>query len=215
MSAGTKADGSYDAGQGGFRWRDIYYSRQILSPNGSVGTPAKSWNNSPLNGFYHIGTNNIGFAASGVKAWDMSAAGERTLPLQPSFLAFLDSAGSTVNTTTGATLTGFVNEVFDRGSNFSSSAFTAPVTGLYRFGCKLMVSGSILGAEKIYISTTNYTFKSSRMNPNEIRPEIDVLAPMNAGDRASVVYEPSGAGPDILYGIGSQITSFFCGYLVA
>ena len=63
----------------------------------------------------------------------MTAAGERTMPLQPAFLALV--ATTIVNVTGDGTAYTVVydTEVFDQGGDFDgTSTFTAPVTGKYR-----------------------------------------------------------------------------------
>jgi len=63
----------------------------------------------------------------------MTAAGERTMPLQPAFLAIRTSDATNV-TGDGTTYTVVYNsEVFDQGGDFDgTSTFTAPITGRYR-----------------------------------------------------------------------------------
>ena len=221
MAGGSKADATYDLGQSTFRWRDIYYSRQILSPNGSAATPPDSWINSPTSGFYRAGSNNVGFAAAGVQAWSMNSGGEQTLPLQPSFFSFIDSAGSVLNTTT-ATITSFTREIVDRGNDFSDSVFTAPITGIYQLGAQVSTNQSS-GSFILTLITNSYTFfnQESFVTGSVLSPQIHILLPMTSGDRAYLARQNTviATGTALLLGYGptssSMIRSFFYGYLFA
>lgn len=68
MAGGTKTDATYDLGQGSFRWRDIYTSRQIVSAVGSVGTPAYSYAGRTTDGWYSSAANQQALALGG-SAW--------------------------------------------------------------------------------------------------------------------------------------------------
>lgn len=67
MSGGTKTDATYDLGQSAFRFRDGYVSRQWLGPQGSVGTPAYSFQSRTTDGWYSPLSNQMGLALAGVQ----------------------------------------------------------------------------------------------------------------------------------------------------
>lgn len=83
--------------------------------------------------------------------WIMTVAGERTMPLQPAFLA---GAGSVQNNVTGdgtKYIVDFTSVQFDRNSDYDgTNTFTAPVDGRYFF----------------YASMTYTNFSSSANNVN-------------------------------------------------
>jgi len=58
MANGSKADATYDLGQSSFRFRDGYFSRQVLVPAGSAATPPLSQQGA-ANGFYFPTTSQI------------------------------------------------------------------------------------------------------------------------------------------------------------
>lgn len=124
-------------GQNGATTNGIYFptSAQVAATSvfvlqdGSVGTPSLSLLNSPTTGFYRIGANNIGLAAAGAQAWNVSAAGEILAPLQPCFAATAVTQSNVIGTG-GFTITSYT-ELFDQGNDFASGIFTAPITGHY------------------------------------------------------------------------------------
>jgi len=98
----------------------------------------------------------------------MTAAGERTMPLQPAFFAYqgtLDenvTGGGTVfilgDTDVGTTLT----ESYDQNGDFTPGAsggayFTAPVTGIYRFDLTIHVTGVTSAMTQGTLSITDGT----------------------------------------------------------
>ena len=108
-----------------------------------------------------LGTNNI---------MRSSVAGEINYPLQPAFLAYLET--SVLNVTGDGTQYTVIydTEVFDQNSDFNlaTSTFTAPVTGRYQ----ISVSGNLIGGTSMTaifcrIVTSNRTYR--------------ILLPLNAG----------------------------------
>jgi hypothetical protein len=86
--------------------------------------------------------------AAGTVAWNMTAAGERTMPLQPAFLAYLPSSDNAVTgNVTEYTLGGTtpLTEIYDQNNDFNvNGTFTGPVTGRYSFNgvfCYLAQAG--------------------------------------------------------------------------
>lgn len=60
---------------------------------------------------------------------------------QPAFKVYRSSAASNVTGDGTAYVIVWDTELVDQGSNFSSTAFTAPVTGLYQFNATVWLSG--------------------------------------------------------------------------
>ena len=135
----------------------------------------------------------------------MTSSGERTLPLQPAFAGYLSSTDSSI-TGNGATYTfgsgNSITEQYDIGSNFSTSTFTAPVTGKYllQFNTK---NGNLLGDgtatdATTSIVTSNRTWsidiKTGGINSTAIN--LVVLADMDALDTATFTIVITGMNSD-------------------
>jgi hypothetical protein len=181
---------------------------------------------SPRVGDYDTGigssaANQLSLITAGAQGVGISSAGEVTKPLTPAFLATRSSAANNV-TGNGTTYTvDFNNEVFDQNADFSSTTFTAPVTGRYRLTAGALAYGfteANITAARIDLVTSNRTYRWSAKNAwaNEMPFSISVLADMDAADTATVQITMSGEASD-LADIDGQATSntFFCGELVA
>lgn len=154
---------------------------------------------------------------NGTLAWQMTAAGEVTMPAQPAFQAYNNSTQS--NVTGDATLYSilFNTEIFDQGGDFASSTFTAPVTGKYSFsyGYQLdqMTSGTVYQG---YIATSNTTFNTYYYQCGAgVTAGIEsssLFCEMDAGDTCVIQVRASNITKvvDIPSGQGS---CFFSGYL--
>ena len=67
--------------------------------------------------------------------WIMTTAGERTMPLQPAFLAQFTVAQNNVTGDSTSQTVNYTNVIFDQNSDYDgTNTFTAPVTGRYFFG---------------------------------------------------------------------------------
>lgn len=97
---------------------------------------------------------------SGVTGTLPIANGGTGTTTKPSFAAYC--SGSTTITTGGATKIAFATEDFDIASNYdtSTSRFTAPIAGKYRFNVSIIVSGN-LGANAELYFTKNGTKEKS------------------------------------------------------
>jgi len=72
----------------------------------------------------------------------MTAAGERTMPLQPAFFAYLSIDANNVTGKNASWTFACDTEVYDSGGdydNVTTFAFTAPVTGRYYFACGIQL----------------------------------------------------------------------------
>lgn len=154
----------------------------------------------------------------------MTSAGEVTMPLQPSFLA--RNSGTETDATGDGTEVDvdFDTEVFDRGGDFASDVFTAPVTGLYMLGNQVFLQqvGALHTSMAVKITTSNRTynmnFNAANLRDgsnNQFAQTMAQLADMDSGDTAKVQLTVSGSTKtvDIFGGTGPD--TCFWGYLVA
>jgi hypothetical protein len=190
-----------------------------LGPDGSAAAPAVSFSADTDNGLYRIGTNNPGMAAGGslVESW---ATAGITRPLQPAFQVY-NHAGQTNLTDAGYTTITFDTETFDRGGNFASNTFTAPVTGLYQFSVILRLGDlGTTARASLQLFTTAQIYTLVELSPAAVASSAglvnlcaSILANMTAGDTAYLRIYLSGAGSNRV-DIAADST-FFAGFLVA
>jgi len=112
-------------------------------------------------------------------------------------------------------------EIFDVGSNFASSAFTAPVTGKYQLNLSLYLTTVDTGASYVLVGivTTNRNYinivaPKYASDPAYLTQNISTLADMDADDTAYVYYQQSGGAAQTAVQNDTR-GSFFQGYLVA
>jgi len=151
-----------------------------------------------------------------VSALNIDEYGHVRMPKQSSFLGTLGSTQSNISSETTVTFT----EIADRNSDFSSSVFTAPVTGLYQLNCWLRlqdVPADISGYIIIRITVSNrnfdwiWTTTGFDATQTYLSTAQSVLVDMDANDTAYVVFHQSGGTTGSL-DIGDGA---FSGYLVA
>ena len=169
-----------------------------------------------------LGTNNT---------FRMSALGERTLPLQPGFLAS-NSARDTNVTGDGTVYTcEFDTEVFDIGGDYNNTTdtFTAPVTGIYMFIAIIdTIRAGVSTSCVINIVTTGQTYSQFSVNPGAIQtgpiavslgdmmPYCIVVAQMTATDTAKISIQFSGTTKTVYIRENSGLNrTMFNGFLVA
>ena len=130
----------------------------------------------------------------------IDSAGIVTTPNQPAFSVSLNSAYSIV---TGDTTLGFGTERFDNNADFNVSTykFVAPVTGKYQFNVELRINGMATATTyyRIKLQTSNQLYQTSLIDPDcfdsnatYFPMSTSVLADMDAGDEAYVVFNASG-----------------------
>jgi hypothetical protein len=142
-------------------------------------------------------------------------AGHVTMPLQPSFVAPLSGGQPNISSETTVTFT----EIADRNGDFSSSVFTAPVTGLYQLNCWLRLQAvpadiSTYLIIRITVSNRNFdwiwTTTGFDATQTYMSTAQSVLVDMDANDTAKIVFHQSGGTTGVLdIGDGN-----FSGYLV-
>ena len=145
------------------------------------------------------------------------SAGVMSLPAQPCFQA--RSAG-TANVTGNGTVYTVVwgTETFDQASNFSSTTFTAPVTGRYLLTVFVQVNGATAAADTIQVGllTSNRNYFSGDTNTNSLGSEINVafsiVVDMDASDTAHVTVTGVGEASNVM---DISLESTFSGCLLA
>lgn len=132
----------------------------------------------------------------------MTAAGENTKPLQPAFLAVIATQIDNVTGDGTSYTVVWDTEVFDQNSDFSSTAFTAPIVGRYRLEANLeigaLTTSFTTAIFNIVTSNRSYLFRSnpgSMMDAttNQTQLITFALADMDASDTASVTVAISGS----------------------
>jgi len=145
------------------------------------------------------------------------------LPNQPLVLASADAQANVTGDNTAYTIL-WANEIADRGSNFASPTFTAPKTGLYRFGLILGIEGMTTHTRLVvHLVTTNRTYVLfycdgfANMQTGYFNMTFSQLADMTAADTASVtVTVAGGAGTKVvdISAIGANNGNYFSVELV-
>lgn len=153
----------------------------------------------------------------------MTAAGERTMPLNPAFGATLSAATSDDKTGDGTAYTVLCNtERYDQGADYDTSTgtFTAPVTGRYLLQMCIMVQN--LGAShNLYqhrIVTSNVTYDSYYVKITGsgaggfLAYNGSVVGDMDASD--TVTFGVSVSGSTKTVGVNAGVFTFVSGCLV-
>jgi hypothetical protein len=157
----------------------------------------------------------------------MTAAGERTMPLQPAFSAFLGTTDTDVTGNGGDYQMGAtgnaLTEIFDQGGDLGATGvFTAPITARYQlsYGYLILEAATANNLDP-NITTSNRTFRTFQADP----PAIEVggafglnatsYADMDAADTAIARMNVSGLVGDTsdVFGAATDPRTFFCGSL--
>lgn len=146
--------------------------------------------------------NNITIATANNTAIDINSSGIVAKPLQPCFRATKSTTQSNISINTSVVVT-FDGEDFDRGSNFASSVFTAPVDGIYLFGGHIDFNYLDFGSTQIIMrirvgASTFYNI--DQKDPNEYNGDLETfgmagstLLSLSQGDEVRlVVYQQGG-----------------------
>ena len=160
--------------------------------------------------------------SAGNTLWQMTTAGERTLPLQPAFLATHSVAQDNVTGNGTEATVNFTTEVFDQNADYdATNAFTAPVTGKHAFNMSVYLTGLIAGSEfRIGIITSNRNYKTNYFDPvsvgqgTTICSTMSVFADMDAADTAHAIVYVLGEGADICDLNSANQNTYFSGALI-
>lgn len=134
----------------------------------------------------------------------VSTAGEINYPLQPSFLAYLNTTVTNVSGDATEYTVIFDTEVFDQNADFNlaTSVFTAPVTGRYfmQFSSLILGGTSITGANARIVTsnrTYNNTMLLSPLSSTACSMNMSVIVDMDAADTATFTIQTSDTGGKI------------------
>jgi len=163
--------------------------------------------------------------STGTNLWAMTTVGERTVPLQPGFMAY--NATVRANVTGNGTIYTIAYNVerWDNNSDYNNATytFTAPVTGKYLFvmGVELeKVNGTT--AFQTYITTTLRSYVANFQNITPIRVvasddasvTMTVIADMDATDTCIARVQANGKGADTCDVANTGTINYFMGYLL-
>jgi len=158
----------------------------------------------------------------------MTDAGERTMPLQPAFLAFQASQAANVTGAGANYLFGTsvaLTEVFDQNADFNTNGtFTAPITGRYALYMWITLSDLTASANDMNLQfiTTDTTYTSLALSPGNTRNTsgiygagFSIFADMDAADTCTYRIFVAGEAGNIVDVDGSaDAESAVGGYLV-
>jgi len=166
-----------------------------------------------------VATNDMYFVTNNSEQLRIDATGAVTMPSQPAFLVKPTTSSQQLNIAVNQAVNiVFGTEVFDQNADFSSSAFTAPVTGKYFFSVGIGIQNLDSAAlfYEIYIRASNRTLGFT------IDPDFGQdaaywqfnnsgLIDMDAGDTCDIqIYQGAGSPQTDI-----RTVSFFSGHLVA
>jgi hypothetical protein len=143
----------------------------------------------------------------------------------PAFLVLNSTSPTNVVGNTGTTYTvPFSTVIFDKGSNFASNTFTAPVTGKYQFNAQVRLTNlaALMVSFQMNIVTTARTYFTNISLPTggstngDYSISLSVLADMAATNTAIVQIRVIGGVSNTagLIGDATNAYTFFSGYLV-
>ena len=151
---------------------------------------------------------------AGTERWIMTAAGERTMPTQPSFSVHPATGQSNIAIDSDITVV-WGTEITDQGGDFASSTFTAPVTGNYLLTVVVRIQSIDSGATTydIKIVTSNRTY-TARYDFAQMAGDLTndwpltnvVMADMDASDTVTVAIRQSGGTQQADISTGSYFT---------
>lgn len=160
--------------------------------------------------------------SDGTNVWTMTTAGQNTRPLQPCFLAYLDTTTNSVIGTNNASYQLGADTLikdFDQNSNFNNGIFTAPVKGKYYLYAQVCVTNCTT-ATNFYLSivTTKRTYISPvfrKASSLDQVLQISTIDNMADTDTAVVTLKVTGEKEDTIKILGSStLQTYFTGYLV-
>ena len=159
-------------------------------------------------------------AATTTERMRIDSSGAVTKATSPAFSA---ASAAVLNVTGDDTVYTMIyaNERFDRGGNFATSTFTAPVTGVYQLTVLLNISGIVSGHDRldVQIVTHNASYSLSIIDAAAIdgqgvgfiRFSDTVLADMDATDTATVTVAVHNGAKVVDIDTGNMFMGFLVG----
>ena len=142
------------------------------------------------------GAAGITSASTSGTAINIDSSNHVTMGSQPRFFCGPSANATITNSTSALTQIAFDTETIDRGGNFASNTFTAPVTGDYLLHFQLRIDSIDIAALYYYffIETSNRNYQSIQAPHWASDPEYNhyamtVIADMDASDTATVKYQ--------------------------
>jgi len=196
-----------------------------------------AWNSSNPVEIAKGGTNATSMATStGIVKYDgtrlvtsstalIDSSNRMTNTSQPAFAAFMNT-GVTNVTGDGTTYTVvWDSESFDQGGNFSSTTFTAPISGLYRYEVLIGLAGvtALHTALLVQLTVAGFSWQVIRCNPGTIQDGGGFLnlcgtALISTTSGQGVVIHVTVSGSTKTIGltgvIGAELFNWFSGSLV-
>ena len=163
-------------------------------------------------------------SAANATAISIDSTERVTMPLQPSFAAYLTSnATSVIGGGTVYNITGAFTERFDIGSNFNAAngTFTAPVTGKYLLYTWIAVGGidTAHSYYQAYFTTANFTYRFDHGDfdggfSGTHFAKGSVVADMDTSDTAYLTYTLTGSSTGTANINGGTTGVWFGGMLI-
>lgn len=171
---------------------------------------------------WKLNTSNSGSFPYSTAVITATTAGDVTLPNNTKFLVVV--ANNLSNKTGDGTQYTIVydSEIYDIGSHFSSTTFTAPVTGQYDLGLVVLFFGlgALFTSGNIQLVTSNRTYSlyigigAIRDASNQATLFLNTLADMDAADTVTTLLQVSGSTKTVsIGGSGSNTLTYFYGNL--
>lgn len=160
--------------------------------------------------------------STGTNTWKMTQAGERTMPLQPAFLARLTNTQSNVTGNNTVYTVTFDTVIFNQNGDYDgTNTFTAPISGRYLL-CGMIRAAQVTGGTvgSLRFITSNHTYISYNLDYDAIQTptsfvafNMSILADMDALDTAEFAIVINGIGADTVDINGTEL-NYFSGHLV-
>ena len=169
------------------------------------------------------GAAGITSASTSGTAINIDSSNRVTMGSQPRFLVGPSAHHTMSNSTSVLTQIPFDTETIDRGSNFASNTFTAPITGDYLLRWSARIDSIDIGATYYYFAmiTSNRNYLSIMAPKWSSDPpynffSLTAIADMDANDTATVKYQQySGTNNHATIVGGDLRYSFFSGILLS